>query len=369
MKAVSGGGCIEVFPPIASMSSLSADLRFCAERIRCAVGKYLLVALLFSTTARAAGGPVTIEKTAFRDHAAYRLTDGKTEAVIVPELSGRVMKYGFVGGRNWLWAGPMPARTGAWSNVGGDKCFIGPHPAWKLFSESLWPPPFPTWDGAAHQVQELEGGRLLTTGPLWEGFGAKVIREFSISAAGELIIDQRVEKSTQTPIAAAVWVVSQARPPEAIYIPLNPQSTYARGFHPIGSLPPAANLVRLSPTLLRVKPTTGNSYKLGADSPRPAIAAVAEGIAWVQRAERQVGDYPEGPEGAGFPVEFYNHGESGDAQYVELEMLSALRVLRPTESARLSVRWSLHRLAAGGQAEDGGEIEKLLTAPIPPEQK
>lgn len=45
----------------------------------------------------------TVEKTTYNGLEAYRLSDEKTEAVIVPSLSGRVMRYGAVGGANWLW--------------------------------------------------------------------------------------------------------------------------------------------------------------------------------------------------------------------------------------------------------------------------
>lgn len=327
-----------------------------------------IIRVLCCTLLAARACAATIERVEFRGQPAFRLSDGKTEAVVVPELSARIMRYGAVGGQNWLWNSAQPAPAREWTNAGGDKCFIGPHSMWKLFSARIWPPPFPSWDGGPHQAEELSGARLRTTGPVWEGFGARIVREFSMNEAGELVIEQRIEKTTDSPVFAALWTVSQAVPPDAIFIPLNPASAYARGFHPFGKLPVTADVHRVSPALLCVKPTTGKSYKLGADASVAALAAVAEGTAWVQRAAMQPGEYPEGAEGAGFPVEFYNHGDGGAAQYVELELLSPLRPLKRGDDMTLSVRWSLHELAAKDAASTPAhaEIEALLNQAVSP---
>ncbi len=323
----------------------------------------LLFLPLFIASALHAAPP-TLEPVEYLGAPAFRLSDGRTEAVIVPQFSGRIMRYGAVGGRNWLWNSGPKSSDGKWTNLGGDKAFIGPHPAWKLFSGRIWPPPFPSWDGAAHEAVAGPGARLRTSGPVRDGFGARVTREFSFDESGALVIEQRIEKHDDAPVFLSAWTVSQAGPPEAIFTPLNPASAYTRGFHAFGKLPPEASLERLSPTLLRVKPTSGKSYKLGGDSPVSALAAVAERTVWVQRAELQPGAYPEGADGAGLPIEFYNHGAAGAGQYVELEMLSPQRALKKGESVALTVRWNLHALAAADSTSGAAqtEIEALLNA-------
>jgi hypothetical protein len=43
----------------------------------------------------------TITRTVYEGRAAFRLSDGRTEAIVVPQI-WRVMRYAFVGGANFL---------------------------------------------------------------------------------------------------------------------------------------------------------------------------------------------------------------------------------------------------------------------------
>ncbi len=298
----------------------------------------------------------TVGKTTYNGWEAYRLSDGKTEAVIVPSLSGRVMRFGTIKGANWLWNAPPEKLQGnGYKNYGGDKTFAGPHPAWSTFANGIWPPD-PSWDGGAHLAQVLPGGRLKTTGDVWRGFGVRVIREFSFNAAGEFVVSQTLEKVEGEPRVVAIWPVTQVAPPDAVYLPLNEKSAYLWGFHPYGSLPKTARVepwVEMPfqigtppprPRLLKITPIAGGGYKLGADSPVVSIAAVKDGVAFVQRTEKVEAPYPEGVEGAGMTIEFYHHGESGSAQYLELELMSPLYTLKMGDSKTLVTRWSLHAL-------------------------
>ncbi|HEX8552304.1 MAG TPA: hypothetical protein VF681_12210 [Abditibacteriaceae bacterium] len=307
---------------------------------------------LLLTTCHAA----TVEKTTYNGHEAYRLSDAKTEAVIVPSLSGRVMRFGSVGGVNWMWnALPEMLQGNGYKNYGGDKTFVGPHPAWSTFTESLWPPQ-PTWDGTPHLAQVLPDGRLRTTGDTWRGFGVRVIREFSFNAAGEFVVSQTLEKLEGEPRILAIWPVTQLATPDAVYLPINEKSAYLWGYHPYGPLPKAAKVEPVvemplpigtpvpRPGLLKITPTTGGGYKLGVDSPVVSIAAVKDGVAFVQRTEKVKAQYPNGAEGAGLTVEFYNHWEGGAAHYVELELMSPLYTFNVGDSKTLVTRWSLHTL-------------------------
>ena len=312
----------------------------------------------------------TVEKTTYNGLEAYRLSDEKTEAVVVPSLSGRVMRFGTVGGANWLWNAPAEKLQGnGYKNYGGDKTFAGPHPFWSTFTESLWPPQ-PSWDGTAHMAQVLPDGKLRTTGNIWRGFGVRVIREFSFNAAGEFVVSQTLEKVEGEPRLLAIWPVTQLATPETVYLPLNEKSAYWRGFHPFGDLPATAKVEPLMDTmpeidkpfprskLLKITPTSGGGYKLGADSPVASIAAVKDGVAFVQRTEKLKAQYPDGAEGAGLAVEFYNHWESGAGHYVELELLSPLYTLKAGESKTLVTRWSLHTLP--GKIATPEAISQLL---------
>jgi hypothetical protein len=205
---------------------------------------------------------------------------------------------------------------------------------------------------------------------LWRGFGVRVIREFSFNPAGEFVVSQTLEKVEGEPRVLAIWPVTQVAPPDAIFLPLNEKSAYLWGYHPYGPLPKAAKVEPVvdtpvqggtptpRPRLLKITPTSGGGYKLGADSPVVSIAAVKDGMAFVQRTEKVKAQYPDGAEGAGLTVEFYNHGESGPGNYVELELMSPLYRLKIGESKTLVTRWSLHTLP--GKAATPEHISQLL---------
>jgi hypothetical protein len=284
------------------------------------------------------------------------------------------MRFGTMGGANWLWNAPPEKLQGdVYKNYGGDKTFAGPHPVWNTFTDSLWPPD-PSWDGPAHIAQVLPQGHLKTTGNVWRGFGVRIIREFSFNDAGEFVVSQTLEKVEGEPRQLAVWPVTQVVPPDAVYLPLNENSAYRSSYHAFGELPRTAKVETLPhappeidkpfrhPTLLRITPTSGGGYKLGADSPVASIAAVKNEIAFVQRAKKSPDQYPDGAEGAGLPVEFYNHGEGGAGQYVELELLSPLLRLKAGESQTFVTHWSLHTLPNEPQQQLQA-VENLLSQP------
>lgn len=112
----------------------------------------------------------------------------------------------------------------------------------------------------------------------------------------------------------------------------------------------------LSPTLLRLDPVHGDVFKMGAHPPQPALAAVRDGFAFLQKADAQKGEYPEGADGAGLSVEVYHHDARGAGEYVELEFLSPLR--RFDTGATLTTRWTIHELPKNW---DAAAVERLLT--------
>jgi hypothetical protein len=315
---------------------------------------------------------------------AFRITDGRTEAVIVPALGGRVMRYGFVGGPNQLWNAPAdkPFRPDEWRNVGGDKVWPAPQSQWPGLAGNGWPPPA-TFDRAEHQATVLPAGRdgspprLRTVGPVMVGFGTRIEREYSLDpATGDLVIGQTLRKETGPAVQVAIWSVTQVPPPAGVLVPLNPQSPYKNNFYWFGGTPPKeARTEAASPNLLLFRPTIG-FYKLGADTPIAAVTAVrsASGdsetgaTAFVIRARKAEGAYPEGAEGSGFPVTVWNQGEQEPgARYVELESMSPLRALKPGETLSYPLRWSLHRLPSGDvdRAEVRAAVDTLLRAPLP----
>ncbi len=96
---------------------------------------------------------------------AFKLTDGRAEAIIVPQI-GRIMSFGKVGGPNLLWNLPnSPNKDRSWKNYGGDKNWLAPQSSWPDFHARKWPPDA-ALDGASQSAEVLTGGKLQMTTPL-----------------------------------------------------------------------------------------------------------------------------------------------------------------------------------------------------------
>lgn len=307
----------------------------------------------------------TITPTVYEGRTAFRLSDGRTEAVVVPEI-GRVMSYGFVGGSNWLWNSSQKTYgKNEWKNWGGDKTWPAPQQWWPAIAERGWPPD-PAWDGNAHRVKILPNNHLQMATEVAKGFGARVVREFWFEQNGDFAIAQTVEKVKGEALLLSIWNVTQIEPPDAIFLPLNSQSIYKNNFHWLVPPKNESPIVQMTPTLLQVRPSVGvpekNSYKIGADSPVVAVAAVKDGIAMIEKATRQDGEYPDGAAGGGgFPVEVYNNGDAKE-NYVELELLSPLHLFKKGDRDQHTVRWNLYQLLSSdvNDVTTRTTVEKLL---------
>src|SRR5581483_3555629 len=240
---------------------------------------------------------------------AFQITDGRTRAVIVPQL-GRVMWYGMAGGSNVLFnAPPDLIATSTYKNWGGDKTFVGPHSLWPDKISRLWPPD-PSWDGQPHNGWMLPDARIRTESSVWAGFGIRVTREYSFNHSGDLVIEQTLEKLEGEPVRVCTWDVTQIHPPTAVYVRTNPGGEYPGGFAWLSKPAPAADIASLTPAFLRIQPREEAFYRVGIDANPPAIACVTDGNVFIVCGDGDRGIYPDGVgDKPGFPVEFYNHAD------------------------------------------------------------
>jgi len=314
--------------------------------------------------------PPVISPLTYFGHPAYRLTDQHCYAVVVPDL-GRVMSYGAVGGRNWLWNAPTPHGTdvGGWTNYGGNKTWLGPQDAWVLFNgKSAWPPD-KAFDGSAYSATVLSGGHLVTTSPLSPGTGIRITREYYFDTNGDFVIAQSARKYEGPPLRASIWSITQTATGDAYFLPVNPDSPYKGDFDFLVSGPPSA-VQPQSPTLIRVNPSTGlaSNFKLGADVPVSAIATVRGQTAFVERAPMLAGTYPDGAVNAGFPVELFVN-TTRNIGYAETELLSPILYFTVGTRWQHTVRWSLHDLPSANleSPEDVEALDSLLHQTDSPE--
>ena len=310
------------------------------------VSATLLAGLMISLSAKPAAAQTTMTKEKWNGHTAYRLSDGKTEVVIVPDLTSRVMTYQFVGGKNVLWNGPTTFKPDEWANYGGEKVWPALQGDWGMFSPA-WPP-HPTYDGLPHKAETLPGGRLRTTGPIMTGFGVRAVREFGFDpATGEFVISTTFTKVEGEPRKIAIWNVTQIPQPDKIYLLTNPNSVYkdnSAWFGPM--MPKEAQKVEATPEgLLAYTPTAAGGYKFGTDALLPAVAGVKGDLAFILHTDKKEGQYPEGAEGAGFPVTIWNAGgDNPAARYNEMEVMSPLTPMKKGDALIHILRWKLVRL-------------------------
>jgi hypothetical protein len=318
------------------------------------------------TAARAPQAPVVaqLQRTAFGGHEAWRFSDGHTYAVVVPALA-RVMEYGFVGEKNILWNNPDDLSGEEIKNYGGDKTWLAPQSQWRLIGGSRWSvwPPDPAWEQVAHTARVLPGPVLRVDGPASRASGVALSREYSFASNGDFVISQIAAKKSGPPLFLSLWSITQVPKPDAMYLPLNPASPYQQGFH-WQSAPRAEAVTEVTSTLLQLRTATAGDYKIGADAPVATIVAVRDGIAFRLRAPKPAGQYPDGADKAGFPVEIYSSGPQKKGEvFCELELLGPLKFTRAGQSWRHTVRWDLRRLANrdSNSAAQRAEVEVLLT--------
>lgn len=298
-------------------------------------------------TTRTQFGAVQMQRTAFRSHEAWRISDGRTSAVVVPALA-RVMEYGFVGEKNILWNNPDDLSAEEIKDHGGDKTWLAPQSQWRMIGGSRWSawPPDPAWEQAAHTARLQPGPILRVDGPVSQASGVALSREYSYAPNGDFVISQIAAKKAGPPLFFSLWSIAQVSKPDAVYLPLNAASPYKQGFH-WQSAPRTEAVADVTPTLLRLRTTSAGDYKIGADSPVATIVSVRDGIAFRLRAPKPPGQYPDGTDKAGFPVEIYSSGPQKKGEsFCELELLGPLKWTRAGQSWRHTVRWDLQHLTS-----------------------
>jgi len=291
----------------------------------------------------------TLEKVACLGFAAYRLSDGRSEAIIVPSV-GLIMRYGLVGGDNFLWNAPPGDKSiTQWNGWGGDKTWLAPQALWPLLFGRTFPPD-PAWD-KPQRAQVLPGARLRLTGAV-SSAGVRLTREFSMDAGGNLLIAQTAEKVRGCPMLLALWADTQIAPCDAVYLPITRQSIYKGDFCWMTRPKKKVAVKPVSATRLEICPEfstkVSDFYKIGVDAPTASLVAVKDGVAFVQRASRPPGDYADSSPGGGLAVQYFHHGHKNPLlHYDELELLGPLHPFHVGSRWTHVARWSLHRLPSG----------------------
>ena len=298
--------------------------------------------------------PATLENTTYLGQPAYQFRDGAAEAVISAQTA-HVLRFGRVGGSNWLWNVPPDHKAIiAFNGWGGNKTWLAPQSLWTVYLGHPFPPD-PAWDGP-YAVTQSPGPRLRMVGPV-SAEGVRLTREFSFQN-GEFAITQTAEKVSGTPLLLALWSDTQVAPCDAVFLPLSLKSLYQGQFVWMPRPRNPAQVAVVAPDLLQITPEFGgpksNFYKIGTDAPVAAILAVKGDEAFLERTTRGQGDYAESAPGGGLAVQYFHHGKVDPLlHYDEFELLTPLLPFAVGQRWTSTVYWSLRPLA--GEWKKGSE--------------
>ncbi len=302
------------------------------------------VAFLVLHAAGGARADVTVSRVAYHGWKdCYRLSNAQADLVFVPQI-GRIMRYGMLGGPNMLWEnGDLAGRTADpaakdWTNFGGDKLWPAPQ------ERSGWPPD-PDIDSAECAVEELPGHHLRVTGRASKKFGIRFIREIAMERQGPgVTIINTMENTSGRPVEWSVWEVAQVDDPAWAEISSGQASGLPHGFHTFddpsvlqrgfaikGSQPRGGASIQL----VRDPKKSG---KIGTDAPSQWARARVKDFVFAIMGERESNAaYPD----KGCLQEIYSNPDP--LKYMELELLSPIRMLKPGEKAAFTTRWRLEK--------------------------
>ena len=275
------------------------------------------------------------------------LSNGQFELAVAP-ATGRIVRYGRLGGRNLLWDNPRAPEAlspfPGWLNWGGDKVWIWPESDWKLWQnrEEGSPPGDPA--PAAYQVVKMSPRQLRMTSPVIAGYGIRIVREITLEETGSRVrLVNTLEKVAAGTLSLPVapWVVTQIPAPPAVLARLAANAP-APGYAPYPPNPWNAAAVAGRVVVMKRPPAPWVKMGLEAD----VLAVAMDGLLFTAAIESPAYAAEKYQPLCRTQV-FSNPDKSdyrppGTAPYVELEFTAPVKMLAPGESVSLIMVWELH---------------------------
>ncbi|HMK29284.1 MAG TPA: hypothetical protein VK473_06315 [Terriglobales bacterium] len=281
----------------------------------------------------------------------YLISNGKVEVVVVPAI-GRVMQFRFVGEDGPLWENglfyaklPDP-RSSDWGNFGGDKSWPAEQANWEKMTGRNWPPPA-AFDAMAVEAK-VDGDELVLTAALDPGYGIRETRRIKLSPLlPEMAITTTYEKVSGDPVPVAVWVITQMREPERVFMLLPEKSAYPKGYNQqLGDTPPQD--LKLDGRLLSLTRDAKAPHKIGSDG--SSLLWMDDKYVLQIDSRRIPGvEYPD----QGSSTEVYTNPDP--LPYVELEMLGPLATMKVGDTLE---RTSTYRLSRRTTLDPGAEAKR-----------
>ena len=300
------------------------------------------------------GAAVKVEKTAWQGWPnCYRIANGEVELIVTGDIGPRIMRYGFIGGQNLFkeFAEQLGKR--------GEPAFQlrGGHRLWKAPEDPVgsWAP-----DNVPVEVHVTAQG-VVAREPVEPLTGLQKEIEVALAPEGSAVtVTHRLFNRGIFPLEFAAWAMSMMAPGGQAITGYPP-----RGKHP-DVLPPTNPLVMWAYSDLsdkrwtftkkymglRQEPGNAEPTKLGLFNPRTWAAYLLHGELFVKQAQADPAkSYPD----FGCSFETFTN-----ADFLEMETLSALAKVQPGGSVEHVEHWSLHRNAKLESFTDAALDQLLL---------
>lgn len=280
------------------------------------------------------------------------LSNEKVEAILVPEV-GRVMQFRFAGEEDGpFWEnraldGKAPnSQSSEWINFGGDKTWPAPQADWEKITGRGWPPPqaFDSLSVAA----DIAGDAVIFTSKVDPNYGIQTVRKIRLTGETTMEIETTYKKIQGSPVPVGIWVITQLKNPEQMFMPVPRDSTFPAGYNKQSEILPAE--LHFKDGLVTCTRSSKNSTKIGSDAGRLIWADQKHLIEIVAPREKS-GTFPD----HGSSAEIYTNPDPN--QYVEFELLGPLATLTNGDSISRKQSYTLFKR---DQRPLASQVEALL---------
>lgn len=280
------------------------------------------------------------------------LGNNAAEVTIVPAI-GRIMQFRFLDESDGpFWENPAlygrrPAAN-SWDtpgSFGGDKIWPSPQSAWN------WPPPRGfdslSFTGA---VSAGTSGAVTLSGPIDPIYGLRVIRQIALHPSEAILrVTSTMEQITARTNRMGVWVITQVKEAERVFVPVPSGSVFAKGYTALDAVP--RDLV-VSNGLVALSRDRSSSTKIGNDA--GALLWVGTNTVLLLESPRVPGVPKSGYPDSGCSAEVYTN--PNPTAYLELELLGPLARLAPGDSLSLTTVYSLFRRQKSNAWEEAAQL-------------
>ena len=229
----------------------------------------------------------------------------QTEVVIVPAI-GRIMQFRFIDqpdGPFWENAGmygvqPSSASWNTPGSFGGDKVWPSPQ---------TWPWPPPHGFDSMNFTAGITNGVVTLTGPVDAIFGTRVVRRITLHPTEPILrVSNTFEKLSGDASRIGVWVITQVKEGERIFMPVPKNSVFPTGYTALGPVP--SGLV-VTNGLVSLSRDPNAPTKIGNDA--GALLWVGANSLLLIESPRRSGVTKTGYPDGGCSAEIYTNPDSG----------------------------------------------------------